>query len=68
MSYADEINLDLIEAMDRSDIDEVIEISTLQERGRLFENLSNLIKEKDAEGDTIAVEVLSWAWEQLSQL
>lgn len=68
MSYADEINLDLIEAMDRSDIDEVIEISTLQERGRIFENLSNLIKEKDAEGDTVAVEVLSWTWEQLAQL
>lgn len=66
MSYADEVNLDLIQAMDRSDIDEVIEISTLQERGRLFEHLSNLIKEKDAAKDLIAVEVLSWAWEELA--
>jgi hypothetical protein len=66
MSQLDELEYDLSHAIDRSDIDDIIEISTAQERVRIFEKLSNLIKDKDAMGDEIAVEVLSWAWEELS--
>lgn len=66
MSQLDELDYDLEQAITRSDIDEIIEISTLQERVRIFENLSNLIKDKDLAGDTIASEVLTWAWEQLA--
>lgn len=38
------------------------------ERIDFFDKFRQLIAEKDLEGDTIAVEVLSWAYEQLAEL
>lgn len=68
MSYSDDIEQDLISLRTNTDlkIDELMRLSALQERARIFERLRTLIQEKDSSNDTIAAEVLSWAWEKLS--
>jgi hypothetical protein len=68
MSYSDDIEQDLISLRTSTDlkIDELMRLSALQERARIFERLRTLIQEKDSNNDTIAAEVLSWAWEKLS--
>ena len=43
------------------------ELSVASERIYLFEKLRNLIMQKDLAGDQIAVEVLSWAWQLMSE-
>ena len=68
MSYYSEIELDLA-ALRKStnlDIDELIRMSALQERVRIFEHLNKLIQQKDSSNDIIAAEVLAWAWKELS--
>ncbi len=47
-------------------IDQIIELSALQERARIFEHLGSLIQEKDSHNDIIAAKVLAWAWFELS--
>ncbi len=37
------------------------------ERIRIFQNLQTLIQQKDSANDQIAAEVLSWAWQVLSE-
>ena len=43
------------------------ELALASERIYLFEKLRNLITQKDLINDQVAVEVLSWAWQQLSE-
>ncbi len=45
---------------------DLIEIGGQLERISIFEALRKLIIEKESSGDTIAVETLSWAYEQLA--
>ena len=68
MSYYSEIEQDLIAMRNRTNIniDELMSMSALQERTRIFEHLAKLIQQKDSSNDTIAAEVLAWAWKELS--
>lgn len=69
MSYLEELEQDLI-ALRKSNsinVDELMRLSAIQERVRIFEKLVNLIQQKDSINDTVAAEVLSWAWEKLSE-
>ncbi len=68
MSYYKELELDLAALRKSTDlnIDDLMRMSALQERVRIFEHLRTLIQEKDSNNDIIAAEVLSWAWEKLS--
>lgn len=68
MSYIEELEQDLI-ALRKSNqinVDELMRLSAMQARARVFEKLVALIQEKDAQNDTVATEVLSWAWQRLS--
>lgn len=69
MSYYTELELDIQELRKRTDIniDDLLELSALQERTRIFGKLRDLIQQKDSNNDYIAAEVLAWAWEELSQ-
>lgn len=50
-----------------SDIDPMtIEIIKLSERVKIFNNLRNLIHEKEFENDDLAANVLGWAYERLA--
>ena len=68
MSYYTELEEDLIAMRNRTDlnIDELMRLSALQERVKIFEHLRTLIQEKDSANDTVAAEVLAWAWKELS--
>jgi hypothetical protein len=68
MSYSEELEQDLIALRKSSElnIDELMRLSALQERAKIFEKLVSLIQEKDSSNDVVAAEVLSWAWKQLS--
>jgi hypothetical protein len=68
MSYYKELELDLAALRKSTDlnIDDLMRMSALQERVRIFEHLRTLIQEKDSNNDIIAAEVLSWAWKELS--
>jgi hypothetical protein len=69
MSYVEELEQDLIALRKNTeiDIDELMRLSAIQERIRLFEKLRWLIQQKDSSNDIIAAEVLAWAWEELSK-
>lgn len=43
------------------------ELSLTSERIDLFQKLRSLIHEKDLANDQIAVEILSWAWQEMSK-
>lgn len=47
---------------------ELYTLGGMAERIEFFSALKDLISEKDLAGDVVAVEVLSWAWEQLSDI
>lgn len=68
MSYYSEIEEDIIAMRKRThiDIDELMRMSALQERTRIFEHLTTLIQQKDSQNDIVASEVLAWAWKELS--
>lgn len=68
MSYIEELEQDLVALRNSTElnIDELMRISALQERAKIFQKIVNLIQEKDAANDPIAAEVLSWAWQKLS--
>jgi hypothetical protein len=68
MSNLDEIEEDLIALRNKTEIgiDDLMRLSALQERAKIFEKLRWLIQQKDSSNDTIAAEVLCWAWEELS--
>lgn len=68
MSYYSELEEDIIAMRKRSnlDIDELMRMSALQERTKIFEHLTRLIQQKDSQNDVIASEVLAWAWKELS--
>lgn len=68
MSYYKELEEDLVSMRKRTDlnIDELMRVSALQERAKIFEHLTRLIQQKDSSNDTIAAEVLAWAWKELS--
>jgi hypothetical protein len=61
-----DINLESIKKKLSENIDRVEELGEDRQRIEFFDALRDLIREKDAEGDSIAVEVLSWAYEKLS--
>ncbi len=69
MSYSEELEQDLI-ALRKStelNVDELMRLSAIQARTRIFEKLIKLIQEKDSANDIVAAEVLSWAWKKLSE-
>ncbi len=68
MYSPDEIEEQLIILRNKTEInvDELMRLSALQERIRLFEKLRWLIQQKDSNNDIVAAEVLSWAWQQLA--
>jgi hypothetical protein len=68
MSYIEELEEDMIALRKNTeiDIDELMRLSAIQARARMFEGLRNLIQLKDSQNDTVAAEVLSWAWQELS--
>lgn len=68
MSYSEELEQDLIRLRNstESNVDELMRLSAIQARVRLFEHLRDLIQEKDSSNDVVAANVLAWAWEQLS--
>lgn len=45
----------------------LVSLATTLERSILFEVMRDLIIEKIAASDDIAVEVLSWAWKELTE-
>ena len=47
--------------------EELVSLATMLERSILFEVMRDLIVEKIAANDDIAVEVLSWAWKELTE-
>jgi hypothetical protein len=48
--------------------EKLFDLAIAQERIYMFEKLRTLIQQKDAAGDQIAVEVLSWAWRTLADV
>ena len=46
--------------------EELFSLATALERVRIFQNLRTLVQQKDSANDIIAAEVLSWAWQVLS--
>lgn len=68
MSYYSELEEDIIAMRKRTnlDIDELMRMSALQERTKIFEHLRTLIQQKDSSNDIVAAEVLAWAWKELS--
>jgi hypothetical protein len=68
MSHLDELEEDLIalRKANNLNIDELMKLSALYERGVLFQKLRDLIQEKDSHNDIVAAEVLAWAWKELS--
>jgi hypothetical protein len=68
MYSPDEIEEQLIILRNKTEInvDDLMRLSALQERIRLFEKLRWLIQQKDSTNDIVAAEVLSWAWQQLA--
>jgi hypothetical protein len=68
MYSPDEIEEQLVKIRNSTEIniDELMKLSAFQERVRLFEKLRWLIQQKDSSNDTIAAEVLAWAWKELS--
>lgn len=68
--YIDEIHEDaerLIKRMNTISHDLVL-LGTEMEKVEIFEKFRQLIAEKELEGDIIAVEVLSWAYDKLGEL
>lgn len=47
--------------------EELFSFAIALERMRIFQNLQTLIQQKDSANDQIAAEVLSWAWQALSE-
>ncbi len=47
--------------------EELFSYAIALERIRIFQNLQTLIQQKDSANDQIAAEVLSWAWQVLSE-
>lgn len=45
---------------------EIYTLGALSERHEIFAHLRELIHEKEMQGDEIAAQVLSWAWQELS--
>jgi hypothetical protein len=68
MSYLDELQQDIDQIRNSADmnIDELMRLSAIQERVKIFNQLRDMIQEKDTNNDTIAADVLAWAWDRLS--
>ena len=67
--YIDEIHEDaerIIRKMNTLSHDLVL-LGSEMEKVELFEKFRHLSAEKELDGDTIAVEVLSWAYERLAE-
>ena len=47
--------------------EELFSLAIYLERVRIFQNLQTLIQQKDSANDTVATEVLAWAWQVLSE-
>lgn len=48
--------------------EDIFTLARLYERSYMFEQLRNLISQKDQANDQIAVETLSWAWQVLAEI
>jgi len=68
MSLFEELNIEILHIKDRldTDVDDLIQLSAMRERTRLFNKIRDMIQEKDTNNDQIAASVLAWAWEELS--
>jgi hypothetical protein len=68
MDNLDELELDKSKAVISFEriANELYFLGADKERIILFEKLRNLIAEKDLQNDPIAVEILSWAYDQLA--
>ncbi len=68
MSYLDELQEDIDQIRNSTDtnIDELMRLSAIQERVKIFNQLRDMIQEKDTNNDHIAADVLAWAWDRLS--
>mgnify|MGYP000120483376 CR=1 FL=1 len=65
MDHPNEIDYDV--ASFAADVDPaVIEMIRVQERTKIFSKLRSLIHEKESEGDSLAANVLGWAYENLA--
>lgn len=66
--YLDELNRDVERVISRMNgaAHDLVLMGAEIERIEIFEHLRSLIAEKDLAGDTIATEVLSWAYERLA--
>ena len=61
-----DLELDKVEAYAVDQVRKAEQLGEDRQRIEFFDVLRKLIVEKDAEGDSIAVEVLCWAYERLS--